>query len=177
MSVETPEQVEQFLKLQSKDVPELQAICEGLQLDTAGSKADLIDRLVALADARPQRDVTLPQAIPLRTRDDHEQLIPGTVDTFKKWRKLIYEAKGNLKEFSLVNSRGKQYTARLRYILCSENTLKFILEKRWYLPHNNQKDLINLLKAQPENFQLCIVQKPSSNGNSWLMLHCEPKAA
>lgn len=177
MSVETPGQVEQFLKLQSKDKSELQAICEPLGLPTTGTKSEIIDRLVALTEIRTQRDVTLPQAIPLRTRDENSQLIPGAAETFKQWRKLIFNTKGNLKEFSLLNGKSRQYKARLRYVMCSEKTLKVILEKRWYLPHSSQRDLIELLKAQPENFTLCIVQKPDSQGSSWLMLHCEPKAA
>jgi len=177
MSVETKEQVEQFILLQGKDEEELRAICEGMKLSTKGKKPHLLQRLMSLQDPQYQRSVARPQAIPLRTRGPNGQPLPAAMETMKKWRRLIFEGRRNTKEFSLINSRGKSYKARLRYTKCGRKSLDTILEKGWYMAHTSQRDLVNLLKNRPENFNLSIIQKPDSQGNSWLMLHCEAKAA
>lgn len=177
MSVETPKQVEEFLLLQSKKESELQAMCEAFQLDTAGNKADLIDRLVSTQEPQYQRNPARPQAIPLRTRGPDGKPLPHASEVFKQWRKAIFHGKKNLKSFTLINSRGQDYQQKLRYAKCSPAALKVILENHWYMAHTSQRELVNLLNSHPENFSLTIVQKPDSQGNSWLMLHCEPKAA
>jgi hypothetical protein len=125
---------------------------------------------------RQQQDILIPQAIPLRSRDSHGQLIKGAPEAMKKWRKLIFEAQGNSKDFWLVNAEGKQYKAQLKYVLCSERALQRIIKDRWYHPHTSQKDLVTLLETHPEKFNVCIIQK-TTGGKSFMMLHCAPKAA
>lgn len=177
MPVETPKQVEQFLLLQKKSEPELQAMCEAFKLDTTGSKAELLDRLINLQEPQYQRNPARPQAIPLRTRGPNGQPLPHATEVLKQWRKTIFNGKNNLRPFSLINSRGETYQQKMRYAKCTEQALKVILENHWYMAHTSQRELVNLLRSHPENFNLNIVQKPDSQGNSWLMLHCEPKAA
>lgn len=177
MSIETKEQVEQFILLQSKTKEELRAICEGMQLGTEGQKTDLLNRLMALEEPQYQRNVARSQAIPLRTRGQNGEPLPAAMETMKQWRKLIFEGKKNEKEFGLINSYGKDYKAKLRYAKCNSQTLGVILKKGWYMAHTSQRDLVNLLKSNPDRFNLTIVRKSDRQGNSWLMLHCEVKAA
>jgi hypothetical protein len=129
---------------------------------------------MSLSGNEIQKDVLTPQTIPLRIRDDDGNIIEGALETMKKWRKLIFEAKGNTKDFWLVSSTGKKYKSKMRYILCSERALKAIIRRGWYYPHSSQRDLINLLKASPERFNVCIVQR-EMNGKSFVMLHTELK--
>jgi hypothetical protein len=175
MSIETAGQVEQLIKLQAKSEEELQALCEGLELSWEGTKAELIERLVGTG-SKSQRSITVAQAIPLRTRGDQGEPLTIATQSIKNWRRMIFEAKGNIQEFGLLNTEGQPYKARLKYIRCSEPTLMKIIKERWYLPLDYHKDLINLLELHPENFILSIIQKPDSRGQSWLMLHCTPKS-
>ena len=177
MPVETPKQVEQFLLLQSKKEPELQAMCEAFKLDTTGSKAELIDRLVSNQDPQFQRNPARPQAIPLRTRGPNGNPLPHATEVLKHWRKTIFHGKNNVRSFTLINSRGDNYQQKMRFAKCSPVALKVILENNWYMAHTSQRELLNMLDTHPEKFDLNIVQKPDSQGNSWLMLHCAPKAA
>lgn len=176
MPVETKNQIDQFILLQKKSEAELRAICEGISLSLEGSRADLIDRLLS-EEPQTQHNIMIAQAIPLRTRGDRSEPLTAAVDAIKKWRKLIFEARGNNKEFQLLNGKGKPYTARLRYIKCSESTLRHIISNRWYLPLEQHRDLIHMLNDKPEKFILNIIQKPDGSGNSWLMLHVALKEA
>ena len=175
MSIETMEQVQQLMALQSKETQELQAICEGLGLSTEGKHDELVRRLAA-TERPSQIDVTKPQAVPLRTRDEYSQPIEDAKNMFLKWRKMIFE-KGGRKQFLLLNNEGKEYRTTLKYIKCSPEIAKHIIQQRWFLPLNHQKDLIEVLAGCPENFILNIIQKPDASGNSWLMLHVEPRKA
>jgi hypothetical protein len=177
MALETKDQVSQFLALQKKSEGELRAICEPLKLSTEGSKEDLIDRLLKLTDISRQTPIIMAQAIPLRTRGDRSEPLVAAASAIKKWRKLIFEARGNIKEFKLLNGKNKAYKAKLKYIRCSEAVLQHIIKNRWYLPLEHHRDLIRLLAKKPEKFILNIVQKPDSSGNSWLMLHVAPRKA
>lgn len=174
MTIKT--EIGQFLALQQKSIQELRALCAKMQLASDGSQADLVDRIMGYEAAAQVPDI-LPQALPLRTIDDSGKQMPEAVETLKRWRKLIYEARGNQKDFNLVNSQGKQYKARLRYVRCSQETLKGIIERRWYFAHESQQPLVNALRERPEDFDVNIIQKPSGKGNSWIMLHAEEKAA
>jgi len=153
------------------------ALCEGRKLETTGNKADLIDRLVSLREPQYQRNPTRPQAIPLRTRKLNGEPLPHATDVLKRWRRDIFHGKDNSRLFSLINSKGESYQQMLRYATCSKRTLKVILENHWYMAHTSQRDLLKLLSLYPERFNLNIIQKPDSRGNSWLMIHTAPKAA
>lgn len=174
--LETKSEVDQFITLQKKNTTELKAICEGMKLETDGSREDLIDRLLTL-DFIEQRPILVPQAIPLRTRNCNSQPLDAAINAMRYWRKLIFEAQGNRKEFQLLNSKGKPYSAKLRYIRCSSETLYQIIKGGWYLPLKHNQDLIELLLKETEKFEASIIQKPDGQGNSWLMLHVQPKAA
>ena len=172
MPVETAEQMQQLMMLQSKETQELQAICEGLDLDIEGKHEDLVRRLVS-AKSSPQIDVTKAQAIPLRTRDEYSEPIEDTKQIFLKWRKMIFE-QGGRKAFKLLNNEGRGSSSMHKYIKCSPEIAQHIVKRQWFLPLDHQKDLIKVLAECPENFILNIVQKPDTSGNSWLMLHVEP---
>ena len=172
----TKTEIGQFLALQAKSVQELQELCTKLNLKPEGSQADLVDRLMGYAkQASPQK--LHPQAIPLRTIDASGSPIPQAVETFKRWRKLIFNAKNNTREFGLVNGKGNPYKAKLRYIRCSEETLKALLERKWYFAHPSQEPMINALRERPQDFTVNIIQKPSAKGSSFIMLHAEEKKA
>lgn len=176
MSVETKSDVEQFLALQKKSELELRAICEGMGLATEGNQQDLIDHILELK-ATPQNSVLIPQALPLRTRDSNSQPLDAAIKAMRTWRRMIFKAKGNIKQFSLINSKGQSYISSLGYLKCSSETMLKILEQGWVLPLKQHRDLIQMLKKDPDKFSASIIQKPDTNGNSWLMLHVEPRQA
>ena len=177
MAIETSEQVKQFLILSKKAASELKAICEGLQLDPAGNRETLLDRLVQLG-APQQVDFMQPQMIPLRTRNERGDLIPQVDTAIKFWRYQIFNAKDNYKEFTMLNSHGALYSMEMRYILCPNHILQKILKDKWYDPrYTAQNELINLLQTSPEKFNVTIVQRTTKKGNSYVMLHVETKAA
>jgi hypothetical protein len=174
MLFETAEQIKQLLVLESKQDHELRAICDGLGLPREGNKRDLVQRLIEVKTSS-QMDITKPQAIPLRTRDDDSNLIEAAKDTFLNWRKLIFE-KGGKETFSLLNSEGKPYSYTMKYIKCSARTAKALLSRKWYLPLEHQKDLITAVLNASEMFDFSIIQKPDGKGSSWLMMHCKHKS-
>jgi len=176
MAIETAEQIQQYLVLQDKTETELRAICEGLELSTEGSKEELLERVTSKQYTQ-QTDVLLPQAIPLRSRDDEGNLIELAQKTYNKWRRLIYNTQKNWKEFKLLNAAGKEYSINMRYIRISPLALKKILEDKWYDPrYIKQRELLDCLRTNPEDFNVAIIQKFNSSGNSWIMLHVCPRA-
>lgn len=175
MAIETADQIQQYLVLQEKTETELRAICEGLELSTEGTKEELLEHVTSKQYIQ-QTDVLLPQAIPLRSRDDHGELIQLAQKTYNKWRRLIYNTDKNWKEFQLLNASGQEYAVKMRYILISPKALQKILDDKWYDPrYIKQHELINCLRTNPEDFNVTIVQKFNSSGNSFIMLHAEPK--
>jgi hypothetical protein len=57
-----------------------------------------------------------------------------------------------------------------------EETLKTILEGTWYDPrYVSQKELIDALRTNPENFFVTIIQKRTNKGGDFIMVHCEPR--
>ena len=176
MAIESSEQVKQYLILAKKSADELRAICEGLELETTGDQATLLDRLIQLG-APQQSDVIQPQMIPLRTRDERGDLMPQAHNAIQHWRRQIFMAKGNYKEFTMLNSHGAMYTMQMRYILCPNDVLQKILKDRWYDPRYTAMDeLVSLLQTSPEKFCVSIVQRTSKKGSSYIMLHAEPRA-
>lgn len=172
--METKSDTDQFLTLQEKSELELRAIAEGMGLKAQGSKGQLVSAILELG-IKQQYNVLVAQALPLRTRDNDGTPFDDAIAAFKNWRRLIFEAKGNRKQFQLINSKGKTYLANLKYADCSEATLLHILTEGWLLPLENQRDLVALLKQKPSEFKTTIIQKPATTGNSWLMLHISPK--
>lgn len=173
--LENSSQVKQFLDLQKKELRELQDLCEGLKLSPDGEREALIERLLE-ASSEPQSSIFQPQAIPLRTRTS-KGTITQAPETFKRWRRLIFEAKGNTREFSLLNNNGKPYTINLKYIRCPSKVLEQIIQRGWILPLEAHREILHAAKTSPERFEANIIQKPDRNGKGWLMLHLELKEA
>jgi len=175
--IQTRSHVEQFLLLTAKEPPELRAICEGLQLKTEGTKEELIRRLIG-EDSTPQTSATLPQAISLCSKDPlNGKPMESAIEAFRRWRKTIFHGKGNIKDFQLLDSRGKQYKQRLRYLDCAPWQAIEIIENRWFYQHPSQADLLILIAMKPERFSFAIIRKETGNGNTFLMLHCQPRTA
>lgn len=172
----TQNQIEQFLMLHQKSLVQLQDICSKMNLITTGKSEELLDRILGYRDTK-HTDKIYAQAIPLRTIDDNGEQVLEAIEVIKRWRKLIFEASGNRKEFPLLNSQGKQYTAQLWYVRCSQHTLETILNRKWYFIQPSQQSLLDALRSDPEQFEINIVQKPSGKGNSWIMLHALPLKA
>lgn len=175
MTVENADQIKQLMALCTKSEDELRAICEGLNLNTEGDSAMLVDRLTSI-ETNAQANIGIGQTVPLRTKDDHMNTLELAKDAMLQWRKMIFES-GGTKDFSLVNSKGKQYSLQMKYIKCSNDTLRKIIKKGWYLPLDQYRDLIDVVMDEPDRFTASIVQKPAGHGKSWLMLHLEPKQA
>lgn len=170
--LETKEHIAQFLVLQDKNPEELRSICEGLKLSTNGTKANMLDRLIQLEDTKPQHDILIPQAIALRTRSP-EGSIQKAIETMKKWRKILFDD-GVFKDFNLINGKGEVYTTKLKYIRCSSETLVKVIKDGWIFPQPMQSDLLETIIKNPKLYQASIVQKPSSNGGNFIMLHVHP---
>jgi len=174
MTMENKAQVQKFLSLYSKTELELRAMCEGLELDTGGDKADLISRLIIL-NASQQTSVIQPQAIPLRSRDEKQRPLKAAVQAMKDWRRAIFQAQGNIREFGLINNNGTPYVLNMKFARCSLKTLDIIIRHRWYMPLQRYTDIIELVKKSPDKFHIHIIQKPGYGGSTWLMLHIEPR--
>lgn len=172
--METKQDIDQFLTLQKKTLSELKAICEGLKLGTTGTKSQLIDRLI-YSQVVPQISVVKPQTIPLRSRDHKSQQIDSAYKALQKWRTQIFWGKNNRKIFDLINAKGKIYQKEMKYMKCPNKTLDHIISHQWYLPVQQNKNLVEMLKNHPEKFDINIVQKSDNHGSSWLMLHIAPK--
>jgi len=174
MVVESPEQVAKFLHLQSLSIEELQLQSEDINKEQK-SKSFLIEKILKKDSPKVESQGILPQGIPLRSKYQNGKVIPKTANTYQNWRKLIFQAENNLKDFDLINKENKQYSARVFYIKCSNVTAKYIIENKWFSPYPTQKELVKQVKINPEQFHYHIIRKNAGNGNNFLMLHCEKK--
>lgn len=172
MVVESPEDVAKFLHLQSLTLEELQLQCGDKQQN---SKSFLIEKIMKKDMPEIKSQGLLPQGIPLRSKDKNGKTIPKTAKTYQAWRKLIFQAQGNLKDFNFINKEGKEYSARVFYIKCSLPTAKYMIENKWFSPYESQKELVKAIQTNPEQFNYHIVRKNAGNGNNFLMLHCQKK--
>lgn len=174
MVVESPEQVAKFLHLQSLSIEELQLQSEDINKEQK-SKAFLIEKILKKDTPEIESQGILPQGIPLRSKYKNGKVIPKTAKTYQNWRKLIFQTENNLKDFDLINKENKQYSAKVYYIKCSLNTARYLIENKWFSPYLTQKELINQIKVNSEQFHYNIIRKCAANGNNFLMLHCEEK--
>ena len=172
--VESPESVEKFLHLQTLSLEQLKNQ-NNITNHENYTKEALIEMLMGKGDAKVKSQGLAPQGIPLRSKDGKGKIIPKTTKTYQKWRKIMFDANDNLKNFSFINKNGKQYTSPVFYIKCPTLTAKYMIENNWFSPYESQKTLIEAIKTNPENFNYNIVRKDAGKGNNFLMLHCELK--
>ena len=174
-SVLSPLEIKQFLLLQQKSEDELRAICEGMGLSTKGRHSDLFERLSKLK-LQPKVDILRPQAIPLYSRKNNK-LLEGAIETFKRWREALF-AQHNFKQFILVNSKGKEYSTKMRYLPCRGADVTFMLDNNYLSDRADYKEIIHLLGTpERDQFELNLVNKQDVRGNNWLMLHVAPRKA
>ena len=171
MALQTPEEIKQFLVLQAKSDNDLRALCEGMELDTVGTRDELITRLLSLT-VTPQTDIFAPQLIALRTRFGGDA-IPGADDFMQRMRRVIYNGKGNTKDFSILNGKNEPYLMSMRYAKLSEGTLLYILENNMIYPHQSQKELVKTIKENPTRFLFHIVNRQYGKDKTFIMLHSE----
>jgi len=162
--------------LQEKSVSELNSICEGLGLPVVNDKKKAISLIMTQAEQGAQNNPVRPQAISLRTKRQDGSTIEEAAEQFKKWRKEIFTSNTSGK-FSLLNAEGRAYTQDMRYIPLSIEDVRKILHQGWFFAYPGQTDLVELLSTDTEAFEYALIRKPSKGGNSFLMLHCQPKAA
>jgi hypothetical protein len=173
MALETQEEIKQFLILQQKSDQDLKTLCEGMELSSEGSRDQLISKLLSLT-VTPQTDIFQPQLIALRTRFGGES-IPGTEDFMQRMRRLIYNGKGNTKDFSILNGKNEPYQMGMRYAKLSEGTLLYILGNNMIYPHQSQKELVKTIKEFPEKFLFHIVNRQYGKDKTFIMLHVSLK--
>jgi len=174
--VDSPEEVAKFLHLQSLSIEELKIQCDDNDIiNNQTSKSFLIDLIMGEAQKENTSQGLRPQGIPLKSKNKNGKLIPKATETYKKWRKLIFATNGNLKYFDFVNKDGEKYSVRVWFIKCSIATAQYLLKNDWYSKYPSQKNLINEILKNSENFEYNIIQKNAGNGNNFLMLHCKPK--
>lgn len=166
------EQIKTWIRLQEKDKDSLRVICRTFKLPEIGNKEELINIIIA-GTIHGNPNIDKPQAIPLRTRDNNSQLIREAANCLLHWRKLIFKAHNNIKEFSLLNNKGEQYSLKMRYLQCTPSVAEDIIRRKWYLPYHTQKNLIESIVKRPNDYTYHIIQKPSKSKSSWIMLHVE----
>ena len=172
MLIESPEDIEKFLGVEklinnkseekSKETTESSKVC-----------ANLFNFL--MGRTKKEQSSLLPQGIPLRSKYSDGTSIPNTSKNYKKWRKLIFDTQGNFKNFHLINKNGKQYVSKINYIKCSKETAFHVINNEWHSAYETQSTLIKQIKKNPSQFEYSIIIKNTNNGNSFLMLHCQPK--
>lgn len=175
MSLDTAEEIQQFLILQQKSNEHLRVLCEGVELPTEGSRDELISRLMSLK-VEPQMDYLLPQIVALRTKI-HGNEIPGAEDFMRRARKAIFEGKGNMKDFSVLNAKGESYMMAMRYAKCLPGTLELLFKKDMVYPHPSQRELIKIIKKDPDMFTFHLVQRSYGKVKTFVMLHSMLKVA
>lgn len=166
--------IDQFLKLQAKPLNEIQAIARGMSLVVTENKDEMIRTMMKNVSRR--LDITRPQTIPLVTRDPKGELMPVADKVFRKWRQAMLNSY-TTRNFNLTNRKGKEYKLTLKYMKCGRETLDYILENSWFMSLEENQNLIDALKVNPGHFNINVIQKPDMHGNTWLMLHVEPRAA
>ena len=174
MSLDTKEEIEQYLLLENKSDSELKAICEGMELPLTGERRDLINRLMGMK-IQPQLDFMYPQMIALRTKI-HGTEIPGADAFMKLARKTIFDGTNNKREFSVLNEKGQPYTMVMKYAKCSEQTMALLFQKNMIYPHQAQRELVRLIQKEPSLFVLHLVQRSYGKDKTFIMLHSEPRA-
>ena len=174
MIIERKEQIRYFLTFQQKTQEELAVICKHMDLQEEGSKTDLMNRIISVLTEDLDKENVHSQTIPLRIRDRSGQIVQPALAAMRQWRKMIFEANGNEKDFGILSPTGQPYSVPMKYILCSPRLAQKIIENGWVFPYNSQKALVERLRSDPEDFNVCIVQK-ESNGNTFVMLHVELK--
>tara|TARA_Y100000310_G_scaffold339554_1_gene432564 strand:- start:407 stop:949 length:543 start_codon:yes stop_codon:yes gene_type:complete len=175
--VESPEDVTKFLHLQQLELSELKTQCKAIGHEvTDESKPALIKMIMKGKNEPIPSQGLLSQGIPLRSKDRHGKTIPGAIKNYKHWRNIIFnEVVDNLKDFDFVNKDGKQYSTKVWYVKCDIGTATHIIQNKWHSTYESQKDLIQQIKQDPNQFVYHIVQKNAGNGNNFLMLHCQLK--
>lgn len=170
MIIESPEEIEKYLKFNKFK-------------NNSNSKESAHSKILNLFKRKKETKKSqeleqteiFPQGIPLRSKFSNGQPIPKTAENYKKWRKLIFDTKGNFIDFKLLNKNGKQYTSKAYYIKCHIDTAIHIIENNWYSIYETQKSLIEKIKKDPNNFSYNIIIKNANSGHNFLMLHCDPK--
>jgi hypothetical protein len=172
--LDTSDEINSFLTLKKKSESELRVICEGAGITSNGDKNELIVKLMKLS-IKGQADYSVPQAFALRTKNGTGTKIEGAWEFMQKARRLMFENRKR-KEFSLLNSKRQSYKTILGYIECTTELLSEILDKKLLLPQIYQHELAELIYKQPHMFTVHLINKPSNNGKSFVMLHVEEKA-
>ena len=167
MLIESPEEIQQFLKMgtPTKNKPK--------EADKDSKLSGLFNLL--MGKTKKEQNYLLPQGIPLRSKYLNGSAIPGTSKNYKKWRKLIFDTQGNFKNFQLINKEGKQYVSKINYIKCAKETALYIVENEWHSAYETQTELLKEIKKNPSQFEYNIIIKNTNNGNNFLMLHSQPK--
>jgi hypothetical protein len=172
MSLTSADEIRQYLILQKKTIQDLVVLCEGLDLDTQGTKQELIKRLIELKTIS-QLSPFVPQLIALRTKFDGKP-IPGAFALLERVRKAIEAKPDNLKEFSVLNALGQSYTQYFRFLNITHCSLKTLIQSNMFYPIEAQRDLVTRVKTDPDKFLFHWVNKTFGD-RSFIMLHCQPK--
>ena len=170
MVLDTKDEIRQYLVLQAKSTLDLSVLCDGMGLESDGTKEVLIKRLLSLGLVQ-QNNTISPQLIALRTKFNN-QVIPNAYSFVERIRKLI-DKNNQYKEFTVLNASAETYKQKLRYVAVSEETLKFLLFSDIIYPLASQRDLLIQMKKDYTKFLFHLVNKTLSD-KSFIMLHCQP---
>lgn len=167
MIIESPEDMAKYLELKEKETNNLK--------ENSNNKESTHNKIMKLFMRKKSTEKieVLPQGIPLRSKFSNGKPIPKTAENYKKWRKLIFDTKGNFEEFELVNKHGKQYSSQVYYIKCNLDTASHIFAHKWYSTYESQKSIIKEIENNLNKFEYNIIIKNANSGHNFLMLHCK----
>jgi len=175
MILESPEDIEKFLHLESLPFHTLKDMASSDIQETEENKELLIYQIISKQYKENSSQDLRPQGLPLKSKDINGRSIPKATKTYKQWRVLIFKTQGNLKDFQFVNKDGKDYIAKVYYIPCPIETAQYLIEHNWFSTYESQEMLVKEIKSNPNKFDFNIVRKNAGNGNNFLMLHCQLK--
>ena len=183
MSLDTLEEIQNFISMANLSVEQLQKKCIEQKINPENKNKNELIKLICKLEVKEKEENKVedksflqPQGIPLRSKYRNGNPIDGTSETYKKWRSLIFQTKGNNRKFFLQNKDGKQYSTDCFYIRCKPETALSIIENKWHSVYDSQKITIEKILENPQQFEFSIIRKSNSNGHNFLMLHCNPRA-
>lgn len=166
--LETEQEIEQFLFLQQKSVKDLQVIAKQTEKD----KAKLIKSLVK--QDKVTIDSKSPQLIPLKALINGHP-IPKAIDFLKKCRQIIFNGRGNIKEFNIINTQGFIYKTKLKYANCNYQLVQQLIKNNLVFNQKYQESILKDIQQNSEQYIFHLVNKPRNQGDSFIMLHVESK--
>lgn len=166
MDFQSPEQIKQYLLLSKKSRIELQAIANGLQLNSEGTEQELLCRLMNVAVKQIPKFSA--QMFALSAASDESRKLLQT------WRTKMFK-KGTVQALNLMHLDGKQETIMRKSFSIAEKDIKILMQLNMVKVRSFQTELFDSIKSDAARYNSSIFLNSDKNGNAWLMLHVNPR--